>query len=177
MTTFYLPHMPATISGATSNDVGVQAACGSNDRRSPSQPLRRALRVGLFEDNYFFGERIRDALLAWEFDVEWCVGADDVTSTVIQGIAADSTDAERKIVSIKPADVDFVFTDCMLIGKYSGVDIVRWSVARGIPVIAISGSPEDNQRMIDAGAVRAVLKELVSREILAGLPVEWLASR
>jgi hypothetical protein len=126
------------------------------------------LRVRLFEDNYFFGERIRDALLAWEFDVEWCVGADDVTSTGIQGIAADCTDSDRKIVSIKAADVDFVFTDCMLIGKYSGVDIVRWCVARGIPVVAISGSPDDNQRMIDAGAMRAVLKELVSQFILAG---------
>jgi DNA-binding response OmpR family regulator len=172
-----LPYVPATMHGAAGDLVGAQATCGFTDRGSASQPERRTLRVLSFEDNYFFGERIRDALLAWEFDVEWCIGAADVSGGMLQGIAADSPAGEQKIVPIRPADVDIVFTDCMLIGRYSGVDIVRWCVENGVPVIAISGCPQDNRRMINAGAMLAVLKELVSRVVLAGLPVERLAGR
>lgn len=176
MTTFFLPVVSATIAGATGDHAGVQAARGSNDRRSASQPKRhRKLRVLSFEDNYFFGERIRDALLAWEFDVEWCIGAAGVTAAALKGMAAQSPDADP--LFIDPADVDIVFTDCMLIGKYSGVDIVRWCVEHGIPVVATSGSPESNRQMINAGAILAVSKEWVCRVILAGLPVERLAGR
>ena len=174
----WTPAAGGTTFGTTAEQLAETAvSCGLNDGRSASQTERRTLRVALFEDNYWFGERIRGALLAWGFEVVWLIGATDTSTAMLQGITPDSPAGENKVSPLDAADVDIVFTDCMLVGPHSGVDVAQWCARHGVPAIGISGDHNDNRRIINAGAKLALSKELVSRAILAGLPVERLAKQ
>lgn len=120
-------------------------------------------KILLVEDDLVWGELLHSSLQRAGYHASWFVRARFSDASVIL-MYADG----RECV-LNAGDFEIAIVDGRLKGSpIDGWDLTPTLVAAGLPVIAASGDPWINERMIEAGAFRCLAKHDMIGPIVKG---------